>query len=109
MAKQTRIEFTISEAILDAWIAAAEADALWWNAGAYDVASNPYTTRRAATAAALDVALGLRPWQQSPLDTYEEDAPPHLTKQTRAHWRAAWLLRQQLEAAASGPNLKARA
>lgn len=50
----------------------------------------------------LDRALGLKPWQESPVYADTPEPPAWMTRQQSiADWRAAYALRRELEAAVS--------
>ena len=99
MTRKPQFALAFTQEIIAAWVAAVEADGRWWNAGGPDCQNNPYAEPYYEAQARLDSLLGIRPWEQSPISAYESDAPPHLTKQAREQWHAAWALRQQLESA----------
>ncbi len=48
---------------------------------------------------ALDRALGIKPWQESPVDVDGPEPPAHMRQHQQDSWRRAWELRQALEAA----------
>lgn len=53
------------------------------------------------TGSKFDQLLGVRPWETSPLDTFEAEPPSHYRNDQLPGWRAAWKVRQQIEAASA--------
>src|SRR5262245_40939176 len=90
----------IGPAIIAVWERAVEVEAAWEAAGGYDRANNPHSQQRAAAHEMLTAALGLRPWQTSPLDAFEADPPTWADRLRCEQWRQAWGLRQAIEQAA---------
>jgi hypothetical protein len=53
----------------------------------------------------LHRALGLRPWEASPLDAYRATPPEWMTSDERiADWAQAWAWRQELERRCASAN-----